>query len=488
MSAGGQNLLRSLGRELDGAAPGERRIRVAAADLAAASERVAAEGGRFLTLAVAGRPPGLLVAFQLRGEIVELTAPLPPQTGYPAVSARLEAASWSEREARDLHDLRPLGLPDARPLVSPDADRIARQVSGQDAFVIPYGPVRSGVFEAIQFVIETGGEDILRLAVRTGFKHRGLERRMVGLTPDEGVLVAERIAGISGVAHAIAYCQALERIADVEVSAAARCWRVVHAELERIANHLHSAAQLAETTALSVGAARFSMLKEEILRLRAELCGSRFGRGVVVPGGVSAESTSHGKLIAPAIDRFESDLRRDRRLLLGTASFIDRLVGTGRLGRREAEQFAVVGPVARGSGVSTDARYERPYAEYPRLGWELPVRVTGDAMARLEVRMVEIVQSVHLIRQALEALHLEVADPPVVPAFQTVSAWGWAEAAQGELLYRLTVAEGRLADVHVCSPDMRNWHAFAHCFPRDVLTDFGFVEHSFQLSPAGVDR
>ncbi len=152
-------------------------------------------------------------------------------------------------------------------------------------FSLPFGPVRSGVFEAIQFLIETGGEDVPRIQTRPFFKHRGLEARLVGLAPDRAVHVVERIAGIASVAYASAFSQAVERALDVEPPARAQRWRAVHAELERIACHLDVIAKEAETTALYVGQARFQILKEQTMRIRAALTGSRFGRGVVVPGG-----------------------------------------------------------------------------------------------------------------------------------------------------------------------------------------------------------
>ena len=99
----------------------------------------------------------------------------------------------------------PLAHPDLRAFDRPSADAFERRVVSDETFVIPYGPVRSGVFESIQFVIETGGEDVLGIDVRPRFKHRGLERRFHGLGAQEAAFVAERIAGISSVAHAVAF-------------------------------------------------------------------------------------------------------------------------------------------------------------------------------------------------------------------------------------------------------------------------------------------
>jgi Ni,Fe-hydrogenase III large subunit len=262
----------------------------------------------------------------------------------------------------------------------------------------------------------------------------------------------------------------------------------VHAELERIANHLDVATKLAEDAALSVGAARFGILKEEIQRVRAELCGSRFGRGVVVPGGLASEPLLEPETALRELGRFERELARDRRLLLSTASFTDRLVGSGRLDRATIDRFAGVGPVARACGVAVDARFERPYGAYVRVGGRIATAEEGDAMARLSVRFREISESLHIVRQAFE--RLEKYGPELraeLPA-GTGAAFGWAEAPMGELLYWVELADGVVQTVRISSPSLRNWPLFAESFRGDVLTDFSFIEHSFGLTAAGADR
>jgi len=337
-------------------------------------------------------------------------------------------------------------------------------------------------------VIETGGEDVLALQVRPFFKHRRLEQRFGGLGFDHAVQVAERVAAIAGVAHATAFCQAVERALAVEPTRRAQRWRVVHAELERIANHLDVAVKLAEDAALSVGVARFAILKEQIQRLRARLCGSRFGRGVVAPGGLAAAPLLEPETVLEALDQFERQLRRDRRLLLGTASFTDRLIGSGTLDRATIDDYAGVGPVARACGVAVDARFERPYGAYVRVGGRIATVDDGDAMGRLRVRFLEIGESLHIIRQAFERLDKYGPELRTDLPAGSGAAFGWAEAPMGELLYWVEVEEGRIGTVRISSPSLRNWQLFATSFRGDVLTDFSFIEHSFGLTPAGADR
>jgi Ni,Fe-hydrogenase III large subunit len=469
--------------------PLERRLRVRLPEIAAATEALVERGGRLSALFPIQYPePALLVAITFQGELVALRAPLEGASEYPTSSGFTPAALLPERELADLHGLIPIGHPELLPLVGPDADRLVRRVVDPQTFVIPYGPIRSGVFESIQYVIDTGGEDVLGLQVRPFFKHRGVEKRFTGLSLDHAAQLAERVAAIAGVAHAAAFSHAVERALAVEPTRRAQRWRVVHAELERIANHLDVATKLAEDAALSVGAARFGILKEEIQRVRAELCGSRFGRGVVVPGGLASEPLLEPETALRELGRFERELARDRRLLLSTASFTDRLVGSGRLDRATIDRFAGVGPVARACGVAVDARFERPYGAYVRVGGRIATAEEGDAMARLSVRFREISESLHIVRQAFE--RLEKYGPELraeLPA-GTGAAFGWAEAPMGELLYWVELADGVVQTVRISSPSLRNWPLFAESFRGDVLTDFSFIEHSFGLTAAGADR
>jgi Ni,Fe-hydrogenase III large subunit/Ni,Fe-hydrogenase III component G len=472
--------------------PDEVRLRVSPLGLGRASQMLHRAGARFVTLLIATAPePAIVGAFAMRGDLVVLRAPTAAaeQPTYTALGPWWPAAQWTEQELADRDGARPVGLVDLPALTRPDADTLERTVHGLDVFSLPFGPVRSGVFEAIQFLIETGGEDVTRVRTRPFFKHRGLEQRVVGMAPGEAVHVAERIAGISSVAYALAFSQAIERALAVTPPPRAERWRAVHAELERIACHLDVIAKQAETTALAVGHARFGILKEQIMRLRARLTGSRFGRGAVLPGGIREEGRVAPEELLSELDAFERDLARDRRLFLSTASMTDRLIGTGRLPRPLVEEYSAVGPVARGSGLSTDARHERPYGEYRRLGLQVVTHREEDAMSRVLVRFSELTESLRILRQACEHLRRtngELAAP--LPVDGSGCAFGWVEAAQGELIIWVEVTDGLVSRMRVASPSFRNWALFDHAFPTDVLTDFAFIEHSFGLTAAGADR
>lgn len=500
-----------LGAARESAPEGEVRLRIEPTDFASAARTMRDAGARLATLFLAQTPePSLIGAFALRGELVLLRSPLPAGVRLPSIGQWWPAARWPEQELAELHGIEFEAMPPGRALTAPDADATDRHVTGLDVFSIPYGPVRSGIFEAIQFHIETGGEDVPRVQARPFFKRRGMEDRCIGLTPDVAVHVAERIAGIASCAYASAFSQAVESALGVTAPPRAQRWRAVHCELERMACHLDVIAKQAETTALYVGQARFQILKERVQRLRARLTGSRFGRGAIVPGGVRGEGMMSLDELLAELDEIERQLRRDRRMFLGTASMTDRLIGTGRLARELVEDHGAVGPLARGSGLSTDVRHERPYGDYERLGLRVVNERDGDAMARVNVRFGELSESLRLLRQSIDHLRrrdgeLRIALSPdgegaaaneravVVGGGAAVggegaTAVGWVEAPQGELLIWVELCEGRLVNVHIASPSLRNWALFDHAFPKDVLTDFAFIEHSFGLTPAGADR
>ncbi len=480
-----------VGGEPEPAPPGELRLRVEPLAFARAVQVLRAAGGRFVTLfSVTSPGPALIAVIAIRGHLVLLRCPWAADGArrYGSLGESWPAARWAELELVEREEIEAVGLEADRRLTEPDADALERRVLGLDTFAIPYGPVRSGVFESIQFLIESGGEDVSRLQTRPFFKHRGMERRFEGLDPARGVYVAERVAGIASVAYAVAFSQAIERALGVQAPPRAERWRAVHAELERIANHLDVIAKQAETTALFVGQARFQLLRENVMRLRAALCGSRFGRGVVVPGGVRFDGGVDLDALLEAIDAFERELARDRKLFLATASMTDRLIGSGHLERRMIEDFGAVGPLARGSGVSTDARHECPYGDYRRLGLQVVTARAGDAMARVEVRFGEIGESLRILRQAIDQLRRRDGELRTELPTRSGAALGWAEAPQGELVFWIDVKDGVLERVRIASPSLRNWALFDHAFPADVLTDFAFIEHSFGLTPAGADR
>jgi Ni,Fe-hydrogenase III large subunit len=472
--------------------------------------RVAAGGSRFAALSATRGPAGsagpagpvgfdegrvTLTAHVARPDGIDtLETTLPPDAkSYPSLTARLPAAFWYERVIHDLTGLVPLGHPRLAPLIrsgAPDGYALPRHVDGYGLFTIPHGPVRSGVVESMEYLVETPGEAIPHLNMRIFYKHRAIADAFAGRPVDDGVLLAERVEGIASVAHALAYCHAVEAIADCEVPRDAAMFRVVHAELERIANHLDVAAKLADAAGLAVAAARFALHKERVMRVVSGLCGGRFGRGAVIPGGVAAIPDTGG--LGASLEPLERAIVADTTALLGTSSFLDRLRGTGPLTRDRARLHGALGPIGKASGFRDDARQARPYDGYGygplarAAGQFPPAQGAGDALARLLARADEITEAFGLIRRALSFLPERTEATPYAPCHPPDGrATGWAEAPQGEVLYDVTVAGGRIARCQPRSASFHNLVLMHEVFAGDILTDFPFIEASFGLSVAG---
>ena len=268
---------------------------------------------------------------------------------------------------------------------------------------------------------------------------------------------------------------------------------MLHAELERIANHLDVAGKLAEAAGLAVAAARLALHKERVLRLVSRLCGSRFGRGVVVPGGVSARPSLPPAELLTEVGKLRRAVTAEASALMATSSFLDRLRGTGPLTPRRARQHGALGPIGKAAGYADDARLARPYDAFPSLAVPpVPTHAAGDALARLRVRWEEVDQSFGLLRQVAEELSERSSDlagvtcEPASDAAYSGRAVGWAEAPQGEVIYDVRMDAGRIVHCHPRSASFHNLVLMHEVFTGDILTDFPFIEASFGLSVAGV--
>jgi len=432
---------------------------------------------------------------------------------YPSLSPEIPAAFWYERALHDLSGVVPTGHPRLDPLLlvrsrespapRPGAPLGAAElmpivterrgpvdVGGHGMFTLPLGPVRSGVMESIEFLIETPGEDIPHLNIRPHYKHRGIAKQFEGRRLIDGVLIAERVEGISSVAHALAFCHAVESLGEVEVDHDAALLRVVHAELERMANHLDVTMRLADTAGLAVAAARFGWHKERVLRLVSMLCGSRFGRGVLAVGGLAQRTEVDGPAVSDEVVGLRHQIESDLAALQSSASFLDRLRNTGPLASQVAAEYGALGPIGRGSGVDNDVRRDRPYDGYLDLAGVPRARSEeGDALARSRVRWRELTTSADLIVEALEQLGrttVEAAPRDVLEDVPDGLGIGSAESAQGEVMHAIEVRDGLIKRGFARSASLHNLVLLHDVFAGDIFTDFPFIEASFGLGYAGV--
>lgn len=487
---------------------GTRNIEVAPADLRTAAQALRNKSGRVQFAYAWTNPTGAPEA--------RYVSAIPNQYEFemwrvggtrslPSLTPILPLLGWYEREMMDLQDFTFEGHPEPYPLVlRPDN---GTQINGNglngngptngrphlpdidaaDVQHLPFGPIRADVLESAEFTFLYVGEHIIHYHPRLFFKHRGMETCFEGLDPLHGAVVAERVSAVGSLAHALAYCEAVERAAGCELPPRAKALRVLLAELERLYNHLHYLGHLCHTTTLKVGEAQGKLLEERAKQLNAKLTGSRFLRGLLVPGGLRRD-VDPGRWLGDALERLREDYVAYADRLEASESHLDRLITTGALPERVAFDQGATGPIERASGLDRDLRRDHPYAFYVDLPLTVPTFKEGDAYARQRVRMAEIEASFVLCQRILLLLEAGPVKTTcrVAPSSEGL---GWSEGARGSLFYAIHIGpDGRLARVKIKSPSFSNWRAFPFTVHDSNMMDYAINEASFGLTMAGCDR
>lgn len=433
---------------------------------------------------------------------------LPADGPLSSIAIRVPAAAWYERELHDQYGVEILGHPDLRPLVFHDhwpdsvypmvdpvgdipwAKREYRflQVQGEGIAEVAVGPVHAGIIEPGHFRFSVVGDTILHLELRHFYTHKGTEKLSEGGAAADGATLAESVSGDNCFAHAVCYSQAVENAHGIEVPARATALRRIGLELERLVCHISDVGGLATDVGFGVAAAHAARIKEFLLRESAQCCGTRYWRGIAVPGGLgrtldSAKVAELGQAVAQASRDF-SDIAR---LILETPSIQNRFETAGILSRETARDLAVVGPVARASGIDLDVRRDHPYGGYGECPIEVPVTHYGDVMARARVRIAEAAVSAKLIQTAARSVPDGTVFTP--SACQgDVHGFSAVEAPRGELCYWIEARSGRIARCHIKSPSFQNWPAMPFAVTGSIIADFPLINKSFNLSYSGCDR
>jgi Ni,Fe-hydrogenase III large subunit len=436
----------------------------------------------------------------------------------PSLTPALPAANWHEREAQDLFGIRFVGHPDPRTLVLHDGwpdglyplrksfDPRVRpavesaeefphlHVDGEGVFEVPVGPIHAGIIEPGHFRFSSAGEAVLQLDARLFYTHRGLEKRMEGLTTTEAFHVAERICGVCSVSHGVGFCEALEQIAGTALPPRARALRSLALELERLYNHAGDIGNLCAGASYHYGTSAGLRIKEALQQLNERVAGNRFLRGIIVPGGVQRDlSPGLARDIEETVQAAARELADLVERVENNSSVIDRLDDIGVLTRQVATDLGVTGVAARASGVNRDARRDHPHAAFASAGAPRVRVVTeaeGDVHARFQVRAFEAQESVRLVREFLSGLApgpIAVAVPAALPP------WGIGLAAvespRGAAIHWLRVDDaGRIDRYHLRSASYANWPAVPFAAQSAIIPDFPLVNKSFELCYSCTDR
>ncbi len=303
---------------------------------------------------------------------------------------------------------------------------------------IPFGPQHPALKEPESFIFEVEGEYVINVKPRIGYNHRGIEKALENRTYIQNLYLIERVCGICSDAHTTCYVQNVEEALGVEAPPRARFIRVIIAELERI----HSHALWLGLVAHEMGFDSLFMLiwrdRETVMDLLELISGNRVHYAMNTIGGVERDiSPEKIRDIEKGLNHLEERTKYYRKIFSTDPTILKRTVEVGILKPKDARKLCAVGPTLRASGIKWDVRKDDPYAAYDEIPFNVITHEGCDVQSRILVRCDEILESINIIRYALDKLPLgsfRVRVPRRVPECEVV---GRVEAPRGELIHYL---------------------------------------------------
>src|SRR5205085_8154670 len=358
--------------------------------------------------------------------------------------------------------------------------------------ILNMGPQHPATHGVLRVILRLDGEKVMGLECVIGYLHRGVEKIAEHRTYTMFNPYVDRMDYVAAVSNGLGYCEAVEKLMNVEAPPRANYIRVILTELNRLASHM----LWLGTHALDIGAITPLFYtfrdREEILKIFEKYCGARLTTHAFRIGGCLYETydgfedevKKFCKFVRPKIDEYETLLTTNR-------IWVERTVGVGVLSAADAIDMGVTGPVLRASGVKWDLRKAQPYAAYKDFDFDIPTRKNGDTYDRYIVRIREMHQSLRIIEQAVEGLPEGpiMAKIPKVMKAPVGEIYHSIEAPKGELGYFI-VSDGSTQPyrVRVRPPSFVNLQALDMMVRGALVADVVAVIGTIDIVLGEVDR
>lgn len=408
---------------------------------------------------------------------------------YESLTQVIPAFHMFEREFYEEFGIEPLHHPWLKPVRDHKKEYPFFEVEGEEVHQVGVGPIHAGVIEPGHFRFMCNGEKVYDLEIRLGYQSKGIEDLIVKEPSNQ---LAESICGDSVIAYNLAYSRVMESLKGIKISNKAEIIRLIALEMERCAIHIGDLGAIAGDTAYQMGAAIFGVTRTLVINTMLELCGSRFGRGLITVGGVNYDiDEQFAEKILTMFKKVSDDVKRTFATMLKSPTVISRLEKTGVVSNATALELGLVGMAAKASGVELDSRFD--FHEKWLEGIEdKKIKANGDVYSRTRERYKEVLQSIFIIKQLLKKLPEYKNEPLCVgcnnqykPDTMVISiVEGW----RGEVVHTaITDDYDNLARYKVKDPSFNNWYGLAMAVRNNGISDFPLCNKSFNLSYCGND-
>ena len=275
-----------------------------------------------------------------------------------------------------------------------------------ETMVLNMGPQHPSTHGVLRLIVTLDGETVVRVVPDIGYLHRNFEKIVEGWAYPGIVPFSDRNDYLSAINNEIAVCLAVERLADIEIPPRASYLRVLFSELQRILSHL----LFYGTFGMDLGAFSPFMYafreREVAYTLMEKATGARMLYGYNRIGGLRNDVGDEWlRELEGFLDYVEGQAWPEYMgLLIDNEIYRARTIGVGRITQEQAIAWGASGPMLRATGIPWDLRKTAPYLCYDRLEFDVPVGKNGDTYDSAMVRMLEIKESIRIIRQVLRAL------------------------------------------------------------------------------------